>query len=782
MGTLRYRLTFFYICIILVCTALTSFLAINMAEGVLIKEQISNIEGVIAVLESEIEGDFEFILARRGLTASSKDEQINGLREELQPLVNKVARAYPDMKVTIFSRELNAEVASEESLHRYVYIASQKEPLQSENVDSTKPQVEVRPSVLGKTLYIKTPLIRAGRVIGYITVKHLLTHVFNAKRSFSLQVMVLTILVIFIGWIGLIILSKEVLVDIDKIKAWIERLQYDLTDPFPGVTGDLGIVAQAIEELSTSLYTLQETSRGLAGSLYLEDAIEHALDMVVKVFGAKHCALLLYDSATQELRIRGSYGLSDEYVQAVRIRIGESISGTVLQTGKTMSSSDLNRDRRNALPQLVWSEGMISMLSTPLSSREKCIGVVNVYSKQKYIYSANEITLLSTLANQIALSLENAMLFEEMETRAITDRLTGLYNHKHLHEVLNFELREAERFSRPLSLLLLDIDYFKSYNDSFGHQAGDILLKKIAHILKESVRPDDCVGRYGGEEFVIILKDLSAVRAREVAERIRLAIERYPFAGRERQPMGAVTVSGGIAQYPLHAGGVEEMVKKADEALYKGKFTGRNKIEVYYSVLDTLAGLLNPEEKKYLEEIKTIISVISAKDKYTFGHSERVMEYARAIAVELALPVEEINWITYAAYLHDIGKIEVPWDLLANEQTLTHEDWQLIHRHPVWSKTILETIPTLQPTFDMILHHHEWYNGQGYPKGIKGLEIALGARIIAIGDCFDAMTTTRRFQEAMTREKALAEMRRQAGTQFDPELVEVFIRIIRSAS
>ncbi len=201
----------------------------------------------------------------------------------------------------------------------------------------------------------------------------------------------------------------------------------------------------------------------------------------MKVFGAKHCALFLYDPTTQELRVRGAYGLSDEYVQAVRVRLGESISGMVMLTGQPMSSSDLRRDHRKALPQLVRCEGMVSQLSTPLLSRGKGIGVVNVYSKQKHIYSANEITLLSTLANQIALTLENALL----------------------------------------------------------------------------------------------------------------------------------------AQYPLHAGCMEEIVKKADEALYKGKFTGRNKVEVYYSILDQLNGKLNPAEKQNLGEIKTMISVISAKDKYT---------------------------------------------------------------------------------------------------------------------------------------------------------------------
>lgn len=778
LSTLRFRLTVFFICLVVFCTVVTSFLAINMAEKLLIKEKVADLEGIITVLDSEIQGDFDLILARQGLLSASQSARVNGLREELQPLVNKVARAYPDMRVAIFSKDLDTEVAYGISLHRHVPIALEKEYPKRKMYDSVEPQVDIQPSIWGNTLHYSQPIIREGRVIGRITVSQLMSQVLSAKRGFRLEITTVTVLVLVLGWIGVFMLSKRVLADIDKIKEWIELLQYDLTVPFPGISGDLGAVALAIEELSTSLYTLQETSRGLAGSLYLAEAVEHALDMVVKVFGAKHCALFLYDPTTQELRVRGAYGLSDEYVQAVRVRLGESISGMVMLTGQPMSSSDLRRDHRKALPQLVRCEGMVSQLSTPLLSRGKGIGVVNVYSKQKHIYSANEITLLSTLANQIALTLENALLFEEMETKATTDRLTGLYNHKHLHEVLSTEMRDAERFDRPLSLLLLDIDHFKNYNDCFGHQAGDSLLKEFAHILRESVRPDDCVGRYGGEEFAVILRDMPVTRAREVAERIRQAVERYPFFGRERQPLGAITVSVGIAQYPLHAGCMEEIVKKADEALYKGKFTGRNKVEVYYSILDQLNGKLNPAEKQNLGEIKTMISVISAKDKYTFGHSERVMEYARSIAIELALPEEEITWITYAAYLHDIGKIEVPWDLLATDKALTGEEWEIIHRHPVWSKNILESIPTLKPTFDMIVHHHEWYNGQGYPRGLKGKEIPLGARILAVADCFDAMTSARQFQEAMTRDKALEEMRHQAGIQFDPELVGVFARII----
>lgn len=240
---------------------------------------------------------------------------------------------------------------------------------------------------------------------------------------------------------------------------------------------------------------------------------------------------------------------------------------------------------------------------------------------------------------------------------------------------------------------------------------------------------------------------------------------------------GAITVSVGLAEFPKQADNSESLIKKADEALYKAKFTGRNRAEVYYSVLDELAVQLSEDEKGNLEAIKTMISVISAKDKYTFGHCERVMKYAQTLAKAAGLQQEQVNWIAYAAYLHDVGKIEVPSDLLTKPKSLTDQEWKIIIQHPVWSKKILQAVPSLKPAFDLVLSHHEWYNGQGYPRGLEGEAIPFGARIIAIADSYDAITSNRLFRKALPHREAVAELRRQAGTQFDPNLAELFEQI-----
>lgn len=777
LGNIKTKLAVFLTCLALLCTVITGAVVMKQAQDVLVAERLAHFREISGYIDRNLAVGFFELPVSGGRGSTLQDSRRAALREMLNPAVEQAVQTHPGVSAVVFSRAENFVVAGAAGEGADGKAANPEEAFVLADFKNTSAaRSNLVNKSTGRVLTYYYPIVRAGSNFGVIAVSQALADPAGLHYRLSATLIISTLLTVIAGLLGAYYISRQVLADVDNIKRWLERLQYDLTVPFPKVSGDLSEVASAIEEFSASLHTLQETSRSLAGSLYLDEALDNALDMVIRVFGAEYCALLLFDPTTQELRVHGSYGLSEEYVQAARVKLGESISGMVLLTGKPMSSSDLRWDYPKSLPQLVLVEGMLAQLSAPLRSRGKTIGVVNVYSPTTHMYSANEITLLCSLANQIALTLENAKLFEEMETKATTDRLTGLYNHKHLHEMLAAQLKTATE-ECPISLLLLDIDYFKTYNDSFGHQAGDKLLQTFAGILKDSVRPDDFVARYGGEEFAIILRDTPVRLAQEVAERIRGAVERFPFHGRECQMFGAITVSVGLAEFPKQADNSESLIKKADEALYKAKFTGRNRAEVYYSVLDELAVQLSEDEKGNLEAIKTMISVISAKDKYTFGHCERVMKYAQTLAKAAGLQQEQVNWIAYAAYLHDVGKIEVPSDLLTKPKSLTDQEWKIIIQHPVWSKKILQAVPSLKPAFDLVLSHHEWYNGQGYPRGLEGEAIPFGARIIAIADSYDAITSNRLFRKALPHREAVAELRRQAGTQFDPNLAELFEQI-----
>lgn len=367
----------------------------------------------------------------------------------------------------------------------------------------------------------------------------------------------------------------------------------------------------------------------------------------------------------------------------------------------------------------------------------------------------------------------------ELERLATHDSLTDILNHRSFQNILDEKILEAEKEKSILSLLLLDIDYFKIYNDSLGHQNGDQVLKKVANIIKEfSSKEKAYCARYGGEEFAIILPNSEIGVAKALAEKIRTTIENTEFKGMEVLPKGKLTVSIGIAQYPIMADNKEKLIQKADEALYRAKFVSKNKVEVYYSVFDELNQVLLDKEKELLSSIRTLTMVINAKDRYTFGHSERTMELSKKFAHSLNLDNKFIKELVYGSLLHDIGKIEIPREVLNKPSKLTDSEWNMFRNHPQWGAEIIRPIKSLQGALDIILYHHENYNGTGYPKGLKGEEIPLGARILRIVDSFDAITTNRPYKEAMTKEQAIEELMRFSGSHYDPVLLDKFCQMI----
>ncbi len=367
-----------------------------------------------------------------------------------------------------------------------------------------------------------------------------------------------------------------------------------------------------------------------------------------------------------------------------------------------------------------------------------------------------------------------------VDSLSIIDNLTNLYNHKFFHERLEEEVHRSYLQKTKVSLVMLDIDYFKHYNDVLGYPAGDKLLAEFANILRSQVRGKDIVARYGGEEFTIILTDADTKLAVDIAERIRNAIENHPFEGREVQPKGKITVSIGVATYPSNATGKEELLKVAEEALYRAKNNSKSKIALYYSVFDDLKNELDQSDLSLLNTIKTLITVINAKDRYTFGHSERVVRYSTALGEQLGLGSEQIKYIKYGAYLHDIGKIEIGREILNKKEPLTGEEWAILQSHPQWGADMVKPVTALQQILPQILYHHERFDGRGYPSGIKGQDIPLNARILTIADSFDAMTTFRPYQKRRSLKDAVREIRVCAGAQFDPQLSEAFVKALEN--
>lgn len=369
---------------------------------------------------------------------------------------------------------------------------------------------------------------------------------------------------------------------------------------------------------------------------------------------------------------------------------------------------------------------------------------VNIYFQNDLILAGVFVLTAWTLGFYV--KTENDHI-KELQTLVNEDGLTGVYNHRYFYDKLREKMHISEVENEKLSLIFMDIDYFKHYNDLYGHQKGDEALKKIGKLLKNIARENDLVARYGGEEFAIILPNTSEEEATKIAERIRNKVEKTYFEGQENQPNANFTVSVGIAVFPDKAKSELELVKCADDALYRAKFFHKNRVETYVSVLDELKRDLNEEENALVASIKTLISIINAKDKYTYSHVERVVIYSRLMAKKLGLSEDEKKQLIYGAYMHDIGKINIPNEILTKKMRLTKEEWEILKQHPKDGVEIIKSVNSLKNVVPLILYHHERYDGFGYPVGLKEKEIPYLARVLTVIDSFDAMTSSRPYNK-----------------------------------
>ncbi|MFH0913727.1 MAG: diguanylate cyclase [Chloroflexota bacterium] len=417
-------------------------------------------------------------------------------------------------------------------------------------------------------------------------------------------------------------------------------------------------------------------------------------------------------------------------------------------------------------------------LLCPIKSKNKLVAILALSRKHpRGFYSRDDTDLLTTLTREAAVAIENAQLYARAKQRANTDELTGLFNHRYFHERLDEEIARCSRFGDIYSLLFLDLDLFRTYNDVHGHLAGDEVLEQVARSITESVRNTDICFRYGGDEFAVILPRTSIDDAYKVAERIRRVIEsRTDWQG------SPLTCSIGVASWPTDAVMREEIIQAADTALYYAKQTGRNRIslacEVALSeVLRMQSGMNSHSREAILSTIYALAATVDAKDHYTYGHSKKVGKYAVMIARGLGYSREQIETIRAAALLHDIGKIGISDQLLKKGEPLSSEEWEQISAHSNLGVAILKHVDSLKGCLAAVQYHHEHYDGKGYPTGLKGDNIPLDARILAVADAYDAMTSQRPYRNIrLTHRQAMTEVQCNAGTQFDPRVVEAFVR------
>ena len=352
-----------------------------------------------------------------------------------------------------------------------------------------------------------------------------------------------------------------------------------------------------------------------------------------------------------------------------------------------------------------------------------------------------------------SLSIDINSMLDRIKTLTFHDYLTGLYNRAYFEEELK---RLDVKRLLPMSIIVGDVNGLKLVNDSLGHDEGDVLLKKIAKILKESFRKEDIIARWGGDEFSIILPATSNEVANKIVQRVKEKCEKNSTYEMK------LSISFGVTTKIEESEDIQELIKSSEEQMYRRNMAEQK--SVHSSIIASLG------------------KALSERDYETEEHVKRMKDYATLLGVQLDLPESQVDDLSLLATLHDIGKIAIADNIILKPGKLTSEEFEAVKKHPEIGFRIATSSQELAPIADAILYHHEWWNGTGYPKGLKGEDIPLLARIISVVDSYDAMTSDRPYRKAMSQEAAMQELRLFAGKQFDPDIVEKFIDIIQTPS
>lgn len=465
-------------------------------------------------------------------------------------------------------------------------------------------------------------------------------------------------------------------------------------------------------------------------------------------------------------------------------QVGEKIpsegtgTGWVVRNKRPFFEPDISIESRFTTGNNFYHQGLRTIVYLPLISKGEAIGSLIIASQQPEAYNQRHIKLLEQLASQIAMPLENAQLYAQAEAKARIDELTGLLNRRTLDEMIDNEISRHSRYGGVFSLAILDLDSFKTYNDTYGHPEGDALLRQVGHVIKGAIRNADCAFRYGGDEFAILLPQTSIDDALQVTERVRERIASDIDSGDIK-----VTASIGLANWPDDGVSHTDIIAAADVTLYRAKRGGGN--QSFYTLgslsplqlIDSNKSTETSIDKKTLSIIYALAEAIDNRSYFNDKHSKKVAEYALELGKSLKLKPVEMNQLEISALLRDIGKVVISDHVINKKGQLTPEEWEIVKTHPNLGATIAQRVPQLSPCVDAICYHHERYDGTGYPDGLKGDEIPLEARILAVADAFAAMTSERPYADTLTHEEALKEIEKGAGKQFDPNLAEAFIDV-----
>jgi diguanylate cyclase (GGDEF)-like protein len=564
----------------------------------------------------------------------------------------------------------------------------------------------------------------------------------------------------------------------------------------------LGELSERQRMRSSRLEAIVGLGNRLRSTLDAQEVAHLAADTVRDTLSFRETALYLREAGDDVYKAAAVYGQDPEYDKVVRDRRipGAIIRGVLRDefrhddcyfidhTRYTWTEEELFHFPPGPLPDL--GPGMFhrdDALFVPLYDHaQEMIGLFDLYDPEDgRVPDEASLQLLQVFANVTASALENARAAEELRQRAVTDGLTGLYNHRHFQEALVSEAERAARYGLTFTLLMMDLDHFKAVNDRFGHPHGDQALQQVAAVMRENARTSDFVARYGGEEFVMILPGTTVKQAGALAERIAQGIREIVLDVPEPP---ALSISIGMADYPACGRDRESLIAAADAALLFAKRSGRDMIadfsEISLVELDqaSLEGLSFRLEKADQETLEALAGAVAMRDAFADRSASCVTDAARRLAEALGLDDTEKELFATAAVVYDIGKVAIPLDVLNRRGDLSDDEREAIKRHPEVGRRLLESVMRLRAALPAVVHHHERWDGTGYPDGLRGEEIPLLARAIAICDAYQAMVVDRPYRKAMSQAEALGQLKACAGTQFDPGLVDIFVGAVSAGT
>ena len=532
--------------------------------------------------------------------------------------------------------------------------------------------------------------------------------------------------------------------------------------------------------------SLKKFSYSVSKSLHIDEILEELVGVIRNTIGVKKVYVCVADGGTGAYTIAHSTSPLDYMTFSIQkdnplvVWLAEHSECLLMKDFKrTMAYKSMWEMEKKQLTDLD-----IECLA-PLKDEDQLIGIVLLTSKEKGGgFTFDDVSFLASVDSIGSIAVKNSKLYEKVYYEARTDELTGLLNRKYFYETIQ-EVYEKHK-DHSLALIILNIDDFKLYNQLYGNKEGDIVLQRVAQIIRATVGNNGYVARYGGKEFAIILPMYDILAAKTLAENIRKQILNMNKRAKD-YTLKVLTVSGGICAIPHSASTVKQLIDNADMAVYHAKRKGKNLI-LAYSVEKKELGEQEfvREEKKadiyaeYAPTIYALTAAIDAKDHYTFNHSKRVAYYATKLAYAYGMDEDYVRIIKEAALLHDIGKIGIPEHILNKAGKLSEEEYEAMKGHVENSIGIIKHLPSLDYVIPAVIGHHERYDGKGYPRRIAKEDIPISARMLCIADSFDAMISQRTYKEPVPVGEALQILEAGAGRQFDPVLVPIFVHLVRN--